>query len=95
MLTFNVDESWKSEGLCNNHPDLEPDFWFEKDTQEQAALVCRGCPVRMECLVAKVANEEHFGCWGGMVEGRKWATYERVARRLKRERKQSEENSRG
>lgn len=31
-----------------------------------AKAVCRGCPVRFECLTAALDNGEQFGVWGGL-----------------------------
>jgi WhiB family redox-sensing transcriptional regulator len=36
--------------------------------QNRAKLICRGCPVRTECLADALDNGTGFGVWGGMTE---------------------------
>ena len=36
--------------------------------QREAARLCGGCPVRMECLADSLDNRTEFGVWGGMTE---------------------------
>ena len=36
--------------------------------QRDAARICGGCPVRMECLADSLDNKTEFGVWGGMTE---------------------------
>ena len=36
--------------------------------QNVAKKVCKGCPVRMECLADALDNQVEFGVWGGMTE---------------------------
>jgi WhiB family redox-sensing transcriptional regulator len=33
-----------------------------------AKRICRGCPVRNECLADALDNRIEFGVWGGMTE---------------------------
>ncbi len=50
------------------------DPWFEEDDQTEAVDFCNGavdgevCPIRHECLIFALANNEKSGVWGGMGE---------------------------
>lgn len=69
------DEDWYSQALC---PETDPDaFYPEKGgSTAEAKKVCRGCPVRTQCLQWALDNDERFGVWGGLSD--------RERRRLKR-----------
>ncbi|RIJ70108.1 WhiB family transcriptional regulator [Nakamurella silvestris] len=57
---------WNRRGLCVN---AEPDAMFVTGAaQREAARLCAGCPVRMECLADSLDNRIEFGVWGGMTE---------------------------
>ncbi|HEY6686909.1 MAG TPA: WhiB family transcriptional regulator [Propionibacteriaceae bacterium] len=32
----------------------------------EAAILCVGCPVQLECWAAAAARDERFGVWGGI-----------------------------
>jgi WhiB family redox-sensing transcriptional regulator len=59
--------------------DVYDPFFLEDPADEQEAVdFCNGvidgvpCPVRDECLIFALTNNERFGVWGGMTElGRK------------------------
>ncbi len=36
--------------------------------QREARQLCRGCPVRTECLAHALDQRIEFGVWGGMTE---------------------------
>lgn len=68
---------WQSFGLCRG---VNPDLFFPErgESTREAKEVCRGCPVREECLEYALAGGEKFGIWGGLSE--------RERRRIRRQR---------
>lgn len=58
--------------LFSHPPTREHDPWFDPD-ELAAAAICNGtedgqmCPLRDECLVWALINNEQFGVWGGML----------------------------
>lgn len=47
----------------------DPELWFAEQSAEveAAKALCRGCPLRRECLAGAVEREEPWGVWGGEV----------------------------
>jgi hypothetical protein len=43
-------------------------LWLSEheDERAQAAILCKGCPVEIECWSAAVARRERFAVWGGV-----------------------------
>ena len=57
---------WTARAACKG---TDPDELFvEGAAQNRAKLICRGCPVRTECLADALDNGIEFGVWGGMTE---------------------------
>lgn len=60
-------EDWYSEGVCRG---VDPAIFYPENdntkTTKNAISICKTCPVRMECLVHAIQNNECFGVWGGM-----------------------------
>jgi WhiB family transcriptional regulator, redox-sensing transcriptional regulator len=57
---------WTSRGLCRAG---DPDALFVQGAaQNTAKIVCRSCPVRVQCLADALDNHVEFGVWGGMTE---------------------------
>ena len=57
---------WTERAACKG---TDPDELFVQGAaQNRAKLICRGCPVRTECLAAALDNNIEFGVWGGMTE---------------------------
>ncbi|GAA2352693.1 MULTISPECIES: WhiB family transcriptional regulator [Catellatospora] len=57
---------WPSLAACRNG---DPDALFVQGAEQNVAKrVCRGCPVRYECLADALDNRIEFGVWGGMTE---------------------------
>lgn len=64
-------ENWAEQGDCRGHDD--PEQWFPIGAGDQAAInaainVCRGCPVRTQCLDYAIHHGEPHGIWGGTTE---------------------------
>lgn len=68
-------EPWRDDAICSQ---TDPEAFFPEKggSTKEAKAICRGCPVRQECLDYAVLHEERFGIWGGFSE--------RERRRLKR-----------
>lgn len=68
-LTIELDlpPEWVTGAVCAQ---TDPDEFFPNKggTTRYAKAVCRGCPVREECLQYALDNHERFGIWGGMSE---------------------------
>nr|WP_281286508.1 WhiB family transcriptional regulator [Stackebrandtia endophytica] len=57
---------WSSAAACREG---DPDALFVQGAEQNVAKkVCKGCPVRMECLADALDNQVEFGVWGGMTE---------------------------
>jgi WhiB family redox-sensing transcriptional regulator len=56
----------------------EPDRLFVQGAaQHDAKTVCRGCPVRLECLAEALDARIEWGVWGGMTERERRAVLRR------------------
>lgn len=53
------------EAACRNE-DLEMFFAVGDGQEERAKAVCRGCPVRWECLTYALETRQRHGVWGGL-----------------------------
>jgi WhiB family redox-sensing transcriptional regulator len=63
-MTMMVD--WAAAAACRAG---DPDALFVQGAEQNVAKkVCKGCPVRMECLADALDNRVEFGVWGGMTE---------------------------
>lgn len=57
---------WATAAACREG---DPDALFVQGAEQNVAKkVCKGCPVRMECLADALDNRVEFGVWGGMTE---------------------------
>ena len=58
--------AWVSQALCRA---ADPDELFVRGAaQRKAAVICRHCPVMLECGADALDNRVEFGVWGGMTE---------------------------
>ncbi|MYY05817.1 MULTISPECIES: WhiB family transcriptional regulator [unclassified Streptomyces] len=78
-------ENWRMHAACR---DEDPDLFFPIGTTgpalvqaEEAKTVCRGCPVREQCLRWALENNQDAGVWGGLGENERRALKRRVRRR--------------
>ncbi len=59
--------AWVSDAACSPE---DAEDWQAPDASpqsERALRVCRGCPVRLQCLAAGLERHE-AGIWGGLTE---------------------------
>lgn len=60
------ESDWTSRAVCANQ---DPDLLFVTGAaQRDAAKMCHGCPVKLECLADALDNGVEFGVWGGLTE---------------------------
>jgi len=63
-MDFTAD--WTASAACRRS---DPDALFVQGAEQNVAKrICRGCPVRYECLADALDNRIEFGVWGGMTE---------------------------
>jgi WhiB family redox-sensing transcriptional regulator len=66
VTTLETLQDWTANAACDT---ADPDDLFVTGAaQNRAKAVCRGCPVRTECLSDALDNRVEFGVWGGMTE---------------------------
>jgi WhiB family transcriptional regulator, redox-sensing transcriptional regulator len=72
-LNLVTDQDWRAQGLCSG---TDPDLFFAVGAIEhkQAKRICRGCPVRQDCLAYAMDSPVDHGIWGGLTERerRRW-----------------------
>jgi WhiB family redox-sensing transcriptional regulator len=66
---------WTIRAACKGSDHVE--LCAQGAAQNRAKLVCRGCPVRTECLADALDNDITFGVWGGMTERERHALLRR------------------
>lgn len=61
------DVDWMRDASCAG---VGGDWWFPEkgEAAKGAKAVCRGCPVRAECLEYSLTCGQTFGVWGGVSE---------------------------
>jgi WhiB family transcriptional regulator, redox-sensing transcriptional regulator len=65
-MGIGMNSDWPSLAACRNE---DPDALFVQGAEQNVAKrICRGCPVRYECLADALDNRIEFGVWGGMTE---------------------------
>lgn len=80
MFDFRQIPGWMTEGTCAT---IGGDLWFPEGAGSSSAAakrVCRGCPVRQQCLTYAMDNLIQDGVWGGTtVRQRRRIAKERAA----------------
>jgi len=57
---------WVPRARCR---EADPDRLFVRGAaQKEAAVICRRCPVVMQCAAEALDNRVEFGVWGGLTE---------------------------
>lgn len=71
-----LNDAWMARARCR---DFDPEAMFQKRAadQQRAALACKGCPVRGECLAYSLELRPEFGVWGGLTERQRRALLRR------------------
>mgnify|MGYP001544562919 FL=1 len=66
LLDFD-ERPWAAYGTSRG---ADPDLFFPgpDETPDEGLKICRGCPVRDECLDWALGTRIHYGIWGGMTE---------------------------
>lgn len=58
--------AWVSRAVCRG---VDPELLFVRGAAQRAAtVICRHCPVQVECLADALDNRVPFGVWGGLTE---------------------------
>lgn len=68
FVPAHIAAEWEELAACR---DADQKLFFPEHGNEStvpAKRICRGCPVRPECLEYALANDEQFGIWGGLSE---------------------------
>ncbi len=57
---------WERQAKCR---DSDPEtLYVPGHKQNDAKRICKGCPVRAECLATALDRDEEYGVWGGQTE---------------------------
>src|SRR6476619_8283787 len=66
---------WTTRAVCATQ---DPDLLFVTGAaQREAAKMCRGCPVKLDCLADALDNQVEFGVWGGLTDRQRRALLKR------------------
>jgi WhiB family transcriptional regulator, redox-sensing transcriptional regulator len=59
--------AWADWAVC---AEVDAELWFPEKggSSRQAKMICRACPVRIECLNFALDRNERFGIYGGLTE---------------------------
>lgn len=66
LESFRDRQEWVTRAKCR---DIDPDELFVRGAaQRKAAVICRHCPVVLQCRADALDNRVEFGVWGGLTE---------------------------
>lgn len=77
--------NWDVEAACQS---ADPELFFPNSSfadTRAAKRICRGCPVRVQCLEFALSSRLEYGVWGGLTENERRSlrrSRQRKARRL-------------
>jgi WhiB family redox-sensing transcriptional regulator len=76
-----MNRDWRASAVCTGFSSelFFPDKGASGHALE-AKIICRGCPVRAECLEWAMTNHEEFGIWGAMTREERRALRRRQRR---------------
>ena len=64
LESFRDRQEWVTRAKCR---DIDPDELFVRGAaQRKAAVICRHCPVVLQCRADALDNRVEFGVWGGL-----------------------------
>ncbi len=68
-----AEQHWRTLAACRG---MDPDLFYPTRGEDSwdVRQVCKGCPVRTECLQFALDNNETFGIWGGTSAKERWRT---------------------
>ncbi len=69
-----ANKGWSKQAACKGRTE---ELFVMGAAQNRAKQVCRGCPVRTECLAEALDNRIEWGVWGGMTERERRAVLKR------------------
>jgi len=77
-----MSKPWNTQAACLNR---DPEWWDHESgimsrEAHKAMAICKGCPVRMDCLSHALNEEIEFGIWGGLTPGERKTLTNRLAR---------------
>ncbi len=69
-MSTNMDAKWRERSLCHRYLEVNPTFieaWSEKVGQRRiiAQQICEACPVRIDCLLDALSDDDAEGMRGG------------------------------
>lgn len=76
LIENTPDVTWLSQAACRDLGVERLDLFFVdagKSLSQEAAAVCRGCPVQVDCLTHAYVNEISAGYFGGMSSAKRRA----------------------